>query len=314
MTIYNTAYDTTATSGFVTARITEGVKAAAYSSEVRRMDSEPIILIEGAGTYGESVPPFSHPFPFIDAKYGEGERQYLAVDVRPYGRYDRTTNQFVIGTNKVEYNLAIARARLNVIWSDQAKDILRDISQMPMAVYAAWISENVARRYALEPVEQFKVSILAAIFYSSLFHNETKLEERDKMRIVNAISRNLKCKAEDVIAVIDQVDVIPSMEAFCDKCAELASPVRLTNKFNTALLITILGGTWYGNGVNHREMLAVAIEHPPTWIAILMAAVSERYYHNTGLARICERFEKNDIGKNFMHSTLNLLSVMSRPK
>lgn len=311
MTIFNTAYDTTATSGFVTARITEGDKAAAYSSEVNRLEGEPILLVEGAGTYGESVPPFAHPFPFLDKEYGQEERQWLAVDVRPFGRFDRNTGRFVLGQNKVEYNLAIARARLNVIWSDQAKDILRDISQMPMAVYAAWLSENIQRRYALEPVEQFNVSILAAIFYASLFHNEEKLEERDKLRIVNAVSRNLRCKAEDVLKIIDQVDVIPNMQAFCEKAAEIASPVRLA-QLSPALLITILGGTWYGNGSNHRELLAVAIEHPPTWIAILMAACSERYYHNTGLARICERFEKNDIGKNFMHSVLRMLEVIAR--
>ena len=309
MTTFNTAYETSACAGFVTQKITAGIKQAAVSSEVRKLENMPILLVEGAGTYGESVPPFSHPFAFPYAYWGEQERPHIAIDMRHYGRFDRNRNEFVIGQNKVEYNMALARAKLNWVWIDRDKEILRDLSQMPMAVYASWLSENIARRYALEPAEQFNLSILAGIFYSSLFHDEEKLEERDKLRIVNAISRNLRCKAEDVIKIIDQVDVIPNVGAFCTKAAEIVSPVRLS-QLNAPVLVTILGSTW--SGTNHRELLGVAIEHPPTWIAILMAASSERYYHNSQLARICERFTKNDMGKNFMHSALRMLDIVSQ--
>ena len=309
MTIYKTAYDTTATSGFVTAKIASAIKEASVSGEVNRLGNEPIVMIEGAGTYGESVPPFSHPFSYPYKGWGEEEKNMVAVDVRPFGKYNRDSRTFVVGANKVEYNLTIARARLQVIWLERDPEVLRDISQMPMAVYASWLSENIARRYALEPLEQFNVSIVAAIFYASQFHNETSLNERDKLRIVNAISRNLRCKPDEVLKIIDQVDVIPDISGFCEKAAEIASPVRLAH-FNAALLITILGSSWYGT--NHREVLAVALEHPPTWIAILMAASSERYYHSTPLARIVERYAKNDTGKNFMYSMLRLLEVTAK--
>ncbi len=312
MTTFNSAYETTATVGFsgAMAKTQVAIKQAAYSSETARYNNDAIMMIEGSGTYGESVPPFAHPVVFPLEIFSEKERPWVAIDVRPYGRFNRDTNTFVVTGNRIEYNLAIVRARLNLVWVEKDKEILRDISPMPVAVFCAWISENVQRRFALEPFEQFNLSILAGIYYYSLFHNETKLDDRDKVRIANAIARNLRCNLNDVLKIVDQIDVVPNLVAFCEQAGELVSPIRL-KALNPAVLITIVGSTWQGTG-NHRELLAVALEHPPTWIGILMAACSERYYHNTQLARICERFTKNDIGKNFMQSTTRMLEVTSR--
>lgn len=309
MTTFNTAYETTATVGFVTSKIQMAVKQAAYASETKRYDHDPLLIIEGAGTYGESVPPFSHPMAIPMEIFGEKERPWVAVDVRAFGKYNRDQNTFV-PTNRIEYNMAVLRGRLNLVWIDREKEILRDISQMPMAVFSSWISENVQRRFALEPFEQFQLAILAGIYYYSLFHNETKLEERDKMRITNAIARNLRCQVNDVLKVVDQIDVIPNLTAFCEQAGEIVSPIRL-KQLNPAVLITIIGGTWQASGGNHRELLAVALEHPPTWIAILMAACSERYYHNTQLAKLCERYTRTDIGKHFTAAVSRMMDLTS---
>lgn len=310
MTTYNSAYETTATQGFVMQKIMTALKEALYSSEVRQVEGWPIFMVEGCGRYGEAVPSFAHPLAFPYKGYGdEKEEQYIAVDMRAFGRFDQRENEFVVGPNKVQYNLALTRAKLTSVWINRDKEILRDVSQMPMAVYSAWISENIARRYALDPQEQFTLAILAGVFYYSLFHDEPELDERNQMRVVNAIARGLRCQTADVMKVTDQVSVIPNMTAFCEKAAEIASPIRL-DKLSAGVLITLLGFTWYGT--NDKEMLAVAIEHPPTWIAMLMGAASERYYHNTQLAKLVERFSKNDIGKNFMHSVLKMLDVVNR--
>lgn len=308
MTVYNSAYETTATQGFVMQKVLHGIKEAAYSSQINFLEGWPIMMVEGAGSFGESVPSFAHPVSFPFKRYGSEEENWIAIDVRSFGRWDQRENKFIV-SNQVGYNLAVMRAKLSVIWTNKDKEVLRDISQLPMVVFSSWLSENLARRFALEPHEQFKLSVLAGIFYYSLFHNEVELDERNKVRVATAIARNLRCSQQEVNQIIDECDVVPSLTAFCQKAAEIASPVRL-EKLSPAIVITLLGGTWYGT--NDKEQLATALEHPPTWIAMLMAASSERYYHSSQLARLVDRNSKGDIGKNFVNSVTRLLDIVSR--
>jgi hypothetical protein len=72
-------------------------------------------------------------------------------------------------------------------------------------------------------------------------------------------------------------------------------------------LFTVLGGTWFG--ANAKELVAVALEHPPTWISILLAAFTERSFRNSQLGKLAERGSNKKTGEDFVVAVLNLLRV-----
>ena len=299
--IFKTAYDTTACSGFVLKRTVEAVQAANVYGDLGMADNSSIKMVAGGRPMTDEIPAFAHPFVFIDSN----KHNQVVFDGRAVGRWDPQKYEFVV-TNKVEYGLALYRAKLTDIWVNQRVETLRDFSHLPMSVFAAWISESVGRRFALDPREQFELSIIAAVYYCSLFIADERFEEKDKVRIGSIVARAVRAKPEDVFMVLDQMETVPrSVQEFCTLAANLPRSVRLKD-FNAGLLFAIMGGTWFG--ANAKEMVAVALEHPPTWIAILLSALNERSFKNATVAKTAERIAGRASG-DFIRAAHNLVAA-----
>lgn len=301
MTISRTAYDTTACNSFLMKKTIDSVVVAQSHGQLTNTPNLHVKMVEGGNSVSDAIIAFAHPLEYSDFN----KSIYLAIDVRGYGKFDPTQNIFRV-RNEMEYKLALHRATLNQVWISDSPTILRDISQLPISIFASWISEAIAKRYALDPLEQLNLAILAAVFYNSQFSNGTELDEREKMRAVNSISRALRVSAQDILNVMDKVSVVSSVADFCSQAEEITGSVRL-KEMNTGLLFAILGGTWFAN--NAKELVAVALEHPPTWLAILLAAFSERSFKNSVIAKITERNSYRDMGKSYMLATLNLINI-----
>jgi hypothetical protein len=259
--------------------------------------------LEGGAPVADDVPAFAHPLVLQQ----DHAAVNVVVDVRGYGKYEAHQALFHV-RNAIGYTLAHYRAKLNYVWVTEAPAILRDISPLPMQAFASWISENVSRRWGLDPQEQFKVAVLAAIFYNSQFTDNATPEEREKMALVNAVARNLRCQMQDVLDVVDQVPYIADVAEFCQRCALVTGSVRL-QEMNAGVLFAILGGTWFDP--NAKEMVAVALEHPPTWISILLHAVTERSVKNSAIAKMIERPSFRNEGQNFVRSVQNMLRSLA---
>jgi hypothetical protein len=319
MTIIRTAYETTAMPANRAMRETVlAVQRAMADGQLKLMpETKHVFMIEGGSSVADAIPAFAHtleikaekattfhhiaagePHPGQDPE----ELTYLVVDARQFGRWNKDQHTFRI-INDVEYALMCHRAKLTGIWISQSPNLLRDVSPAPMTAFAMWISEAVAKRFALDPRQQLNLSILAAIFYASQFTDETELEGTDKMGLVTKIARNLRLSAQDVLLVADKVTIVNSLKEFCSLAEEVVGTVRMRD-LNTGTLCAIMGGTWFS--VNGRELACIALEHPPTWIAIMMQAITERTYKNTAVAKILERSSFRESGQSLVRSVLNL--------
>lgn len=282
--IFKTAYDTTACSGFGPAikRTVEAVQAAGIYGELQYLKDTNILMVQGNGNYANEIPAFAHPIAYLD----QHKNEQLVFDARSCGSWDSQQHEFRV-RNQVEFTLASYRAKYNKVWLTERPETLRDFSPLPLSVFAAWVSESVARRFALDPREQFELAIISGIYYCTLFMQDGQFEEKDKLRIGSAVSRAVRAKPEDVFEILDQLETVPkSVHDFCALAAKLPRSVRLS-EFNPGLLFAILGGTWYG--ANAKELIAVALEHPPTWICILLSALNERSYKNSTVTKVAER-------------------------
>lgn len=303
MNHFATAYDTTVCAGYVLDKLQEGIQLALIKGDLAfaRIPGTRIFEVKAMGTANASIPEFAHPYRFEH----QGE-QCLAIDVRPFGHFDRLKGAFVV-RNPVEYELLVHRAKLNDIWLSDDWLTLRDVSPMALSYFASWIAENVARRFALDPKEQLNLGILAAFHYLCLFLVDDQLAEANKLKMVARISAAMRCSAHDVLAVLDeQHGPCLTIVDFCAQAKNATKSVRL-QEFNAGVLVSIIKGTWFG--VHSQEMLGAAMEHPPTWLAVLLAAHVERTYKNSTLARLVEKQAQREGGQQFVRAVTKLTEL-----
>ena len=294
MTYRKTAYDTIACSGAMISKIIEPITVSDGKT-----NSSYCGIGEINGMYGQDrIPSFFHPI-YIE------RLKNIFVDVRPYVGFDKFTQEVFI-KNQTGYKLTCLRGALNKIWVIEKPAYLRDISSFPMAAYVAWLSENIARRFALDGAAQYQLSILTAIFYNSHFTDDKDLSSTDKQHLASYLSRQLKLSGEDVYNVLEQYSVIHSIDEYCEAARVITGSVSL-QQLNKGTLISVINNTFFG--VNASENAAVAIEHPPTWMGILLDAIqNQAFYKKTIIGGIISRKQFDDSRTSFLRSVVSMLS------
>ena len=294
MTYRKTAYDTVACSGAMLDKIINPITVSYPAPSPEYCN---IGLIEGKHEQN-NIPSFFHPI------YIEREKNVF-VDVRPYAGFDKFTQEVFI-KNQSAYKLTCMRGALNKIWIIEKPSYLRDISSLPIAVYVAWLSENIARRFALDGASQYQLSILTAIFYNSHFTDDKELSSTDKQHLASYLSRQLKLSGEDVFNVLEQYSVIHSIDEYCEAARVVTGAVSL-QQLNKGTLISVINNTFFG--VNASENAAVAIEHPPTWISILLDAIqNQAFYKKTIIGTIIGRKQFDEGRSTLVRSVTSMLS------
>lgn len=305
MTINRTAYDTLACNGFQLKKLLDAINYAQHSIGFSMaIDSDTVRLLEGGDASTNNIPSFVHPIIYDRIC----DRDAFLVDVRSFGKWNPIQCEFNI-KNNIEYSMTVNRAKINSIWTNNTVNILRDISQFPLTIFACWVSEAIGKRFALDPREQFNLYILSGIFYYSQFTNETELGELEKIKLINILMKALKAPSEDVMGIVDKYSVITDVKHFCAVTEDVTGSIRLKD-FNPGLLFSIIGNTWYST--NSKEIIAVALEHPPTWMTILMYASSERGFKNSQISKIVERNMYKKTSEDYTRSILNLLNNGSK--
>ncbi len=304
MTIIRSAYETQALQGYQTRAVVNALGPALINGSVKYDTGAPIILIEGGNSFADAIPAFSHPI-VVSAQglnippipgYADKQDWYVAVDMRPYGKFDTVQHKYVI-RQASEYKVMLLRARLQSIWVNDGPRFLRDYP-MAMGVFSSWISEQAGRKFGLGPLEQMNLAILAATYYASMFEETFSLQDNDRTRLMGVIVRATGTKADSVLPVLDQIETLNGVSDFLEQAPIVTGSIRL-KELNLPVLHGLVFGTWFG-GANAKETVASALEHPPTWLALLSGAVTEQSYHNSGLAKITQRSSYRNQSKDFV--------------
>ncbi len=161
------------------------------------------------------------------------------------------------------------------------------------------IGECIARRFALDTAEQATISVLAAYFYAGLFTDDVSFEELEAVKLAGSISRVTNVPAEKIMTILQDLPVIANLVDFCEVCKTKTGSVALTG-LNVGVLIAIVGGNWFGT--NARENIAVALEHVPTWIMIVAAALREATFKRSVVSKLAQRYDKGGAANNFVKS------------
>lgn len=290
MTVYNTAYDTTACVNYRMGRVVDAVREAQVREFLPVADA--VYYIERSDGAQKDIPAFKHPV--YVGKHHVTEIQhsnemklnpFLAIDVRAAGRIDPLTGSFKVKLGTLYQNL-VYRAALTSVWLSEGPNAFRAVSPTALSIFASWVAETVGFRYKLDPKAKIDLMILAGIFYQSNHIEGTAFDKNNEARYLAGIGTALKVNITEVARIYDMVQAIGSVEDFCNKAKLLLNDVRL-EVLNAGVLISLMGATWGGD--NAPELCAVALEHPPTWLSLIYEASTNKAMRNVGLSKICER-------------------------
>lgn len=304
MPIFRTAYDTLACHGFILDKIRHPLDEALIRGALLPIASgDARKLVGTADRLTDAIPSFDHPFALTEQSGNRHDPKLVMVgDFRRYGRFDPHQKEFVIKVRN-DYAFQEKRTVLNQIWVDTAPSTLGNCSPLPMKLYGLWVADAVSGRYSLDPQEKLRLQILASIFYAGLFYDIH--DHWDKNRVAAQVKRALNVDAKFIFDALEYVkQPMNGLLEFVAVVKEAIDTVRLKD-FNHGLLYAVLKPTWYG--VNNDALVAVALEHPPTWLAMLYLAISDRSYAKTRLTTLILTWDKRDKGRQLEMALAQLM-------
>lgn len=267
---------------YVHVRENEPIRFKPFENQAGRYN--PVILY-GATDSEKDIPPFNHPL-------ANDDHRWIALDLRNYVKFGDNRETYEI-RNEGEFRLCLLRYALSALWYIGKRTSLYSL-KLPHFAFSSWLSDNLTSKFGLDMADAVRLKVLALVYYTRMFSEQPESDELDLLLI--------RCKGEamlpDVIKdVYAQIGELNNIDDFCEACYAVTGNVRLKG-FNYLLLVNILSGNWFGT--NGPELIKLALEHPPTWIAMTYAALTHRTFKKNHVTTLVERLAKRGRGEEFV--------------
>jgi hypothetical protein len=172
--------------------------------------------------------------------------------------------------------------------------------KLPHFAFAAWISDNLTRKFGLDMNNQLQLRVLALIYYSHLF-SETYTDDDFLKLLIRAREDVLIPKViEEINARVTKLD---NIDDFCAACYEVTGNIRMKD-LDYTVLINIFGNNW--GGQNGKELVLLAMEHPPTWISLVYASLTQRAFKKNFVTSVVDKLDKRGKGDEFLKELTTL--------
>ncbi len=318
MTKYNDCYATTVGSVLQTKPIVAAIHESLIRDNlgsddhrlmVRGIEGVQPFFVTGSAPSEAQIPLFAHP---ITIKTHDG-KQYVASDVRFFIRKDTPLDNIEKSIrNNTEFVFTKSRTILSALWITGHEGKIKNGLQFAGVVYAAWLSECISKNFSLDFKDQTVLNVITHFFYQSLFMEQNMFTAEDKERMATQTIKATKVPADFVFSVLDKIERLDGIEDYCQTVVKILENVRLKH-FNVAVLLTIISNSWYGT--NAKDVIKVALEHPPTWVSVVFTALNERTYKNSLIFRVAERFGKRGAADEFHNSyTSMVMEFIEKPQ
>lgn len=233
-----------------------------------------------------NLKPFAHPVKVDMNGRGEG----YVVDVRGFTRLN--ANREVVISSALDYSVSIERCILEHRWNTEGSKRIFDLGIFQVEAFGRWISSGLRARYTLDAEATMRISVAASYYYYCMTDSSDAdvYDADDALRIAAVIGRSYGLSPQDTLDIIGEPIVIRSVDGLINIIKTCGNSLRL-DRLSIVDLYTMYGGTWFG--ANGREIVAIALEYPPTFVVLIKHAMTERGFRNSMLSQILKPLEKN---------------------
>lgn len=215
---------------------------------------------------------------------GTDQAPKLVLDGRPYMRYDRRTGTYRL-TAENDYMFQCVRGSLTLLIMKGDSNALRRLGDIPAVTFVRWITLALAQRFNLDLRTQTNMNVVCAYYYYSLVDPELATSAEARLQMANIVARVTRTDMRTVTEVSENITSLKTVHDLVKTLSQDIGTIRMGElKFED--LFTLVASSF--TGVNYRENAGVALEHLPTFIAMVYTALADRSYRKTTIARRAE--------------------------
>ena len=270
------------------------IKVANIENRVIPLNSKSGLAISMMQPDDRNTPPFGHPM-IIDKR--------VYIDTR--GSISGRGHDYRV-TNAAEFEFASTRGYLTDYAQLHGYEDMANLGDLPLVSFARYLGESITRRLAFGPEEQMMVTVISALYYICLFKEKQELDDRDMQKYALRISRATRIPVEWILDRAAKFEFMDGVDDYVRVLRENVENPRMEN-LSVALLYGIVGGGWFG--LNRNEVMAVALEHPPTWIAMVKMSVIDRSYRKSGVSMVVLNNDRNGASRQFLQNLSRMFEV-----
>jgi len=262
-------------------------------------ESAPGIL--ETGHINSNVPVFTQPVTRLEF----GQRRNVpevVIDARPYLRNEQGRSY----NNLAEADFQKLRAKLQMIWQSESYprlDLLQ-LGDIPGQTWVNWLGASLAGKLGLDPDQHLLVNVVCAFYYICLFYNREEFTEDAKLRAVQSVSRWTRLNNGKTLEILDNVGYIDNVNEFIGALHTVVESPRI-KQVTLGFLFSLVRGSWFGT--NGAETVCVALEHPPTFIALVHSGLELRTFKNYVLAKVAQKQIRAGNDRAFVNSLAVIL-------
>ena len=295
-----TAYDTLAlsTSAPASTLLNEIKKAFVFEQKLVKVDlgdyapKFDLRVIDGVSDDQKKVP--SIQFPIME-EGAHGQKFVPYVDIRPGGHVSNGGYNVTLN-GATEFRVRLKLAILTYLWSNGQVEQLLKLSDLPIKVFSSFIASTIRNRFVLEIDQMFKIQCIAAWYYMCLFTDKTEILGHDRLTFYTRIIRtigNHAITSSYIESLFSDVGVINNPKELCEVIVKLVPGPQLENLNIGTLYDCLKTACFIGGPVAGRLYTYVGLEHPPTWIIIMLETMLNRGYNKTTIGSTLERYKKD---------------------
>lgn len=257
--------------------------------------------------YADKVPVFIQPI----TKYELGNRKVVGensviIDARSFSKKDMSLPGEIIINNQTQFEFALRVGELTAYWINNEStriDLMR-AGDLPATVFISWISFAIANKLGLDEETARKLQIITGIYYAHLYHDAEVTGGNGGEKIAKLVNRWTRHPVDLVFATVEDTGYMNDLGDYIAEVKKAFSSNTRVAQVNVGLLISSLSNSWFGFGA--AETIAVSMEYPPVFLALIEAALNSRVWKKSGIGRQVERFARGNLGTDFTR-TLGML-------
>ncbi len=230
------------------------------------------------------VPTFSHPLTLETVK----GLTYTVCDLSSFIR-ERQEGEYVVA-NKPLFSLQTIRTVLTSDLVNNGTRSIKSLSPNVVKTYVDLITSSLSMAFSLNNEEVLALRALSGWMYYSMLHNDPYAGELEFDALIAKLSREINIPSSFLYRYIDQ-EFYKNVSDFLEKLRQ-----KITNpavqKINEGLFYTVIAKNLNANvwiGLEKQEILAMSVEHIPTFVATLVICLSEQVFKNAGLTKMALR-------------------------
>lgn len=242
------------------------------------------IFIIGKDEAERNITPIAYPMIFEDHL----GKHNIVTDVRKSMRIrngEDVLNMYDIVTFSEALDFELIRTiYMMKMYTDS--DALADVQKHVTGMFTKWVAGALVGNLNLTITDNAIIEVVLTHYMVSLF-----ADDNDDAEVIFYRTESLLNTFGYTYSTAKLKEITSKLKQNPKTATDLAENIKVSSvnvilkEFNTNILYTLVGGTWYNN-TNTTANTILAFEHMPTLITILYSAVTYRSYKRTKLTTI----------------------------